>query len=766
MAYFVQPQGSGSGSGTPGPQGPQGLAGATGPAGATGAAGVAGPQGPAGATGAQGSAGTTGPAGAAGPTGNAGPQGPQGVPGATGATGPQGSAGPQGPTGNANLPVAIAFSSAVPFTQNAQMPRQQVRNAVAFTPNASGAVTGATVETSLVADGTNAPGFTGFKEWGGSAGYLNTAGTVNYIQMRFDGLDYTFSVVQVVNPVAAPMLTGAAANSGQNTITLTYSKALNAGQVPAAAAFALTNTGGAQAVSGAAISGSTVTLTTSRAIVGSDVIALTYALPATNPIISSDGECAGAVSGVAVSVAAAVGAPANTVTPALSSTAPAQGTAITVTTGTWSNSPTGYAYQWYRADTSSAISGATSASYTPVAGDVGHTLNCVVTATNGTGSTGASSNTSGAVASGAPANNAAPALSTTTPQVGAAITITTGSWSNSPTGYAYQWAYADTSANIAGAATSSYTPVAGDVGHTLKCTVTATNANGSASAASNTSGVVAAASAPSNTVAPALSSTSPTQGNAVSVTNGTWNGSPTGYAYQWYYADTSAAISGATASSYTPVAGDLGHTLRCTVTATNANGSTAASSNTSGAVTSAASAIYARYTTLNAQMVETVNGGGYNYGTATGGQNYAGGFATGVTGTKLAAAAASGYHAAKVGLLSGSGGFMLGFQTGTAAANYQAFKYGLYTDGTSGNWKIVSFGGGNVSAQTPVAIAVNDVARVRKGAGNVFAEVSKDGGTTWTTIYTWTAVASEDLYAVGLCDEVQEIVQPQTMGFA
>lgn len=648
MAYLLQPPGSGSGAqgpaGPAGSQGPQGPAGATGPAGTTGAAG---PQGPQGVAGAAGAAGTVGPAGPA---------------------------GPQGPTGSANLPVAIAFNGTVPFTQNAQMPRQQVRGAVAFAPNGTGAVPGATVETSLVADGTNAPVFSGFKEWGGSAGYLNTAGTVNYLQMRFDGLDYTYSVVQVINPVAAPMLTGTAANSGQNTVTLTYSKPLNTAQVPAAAAFALTNSGGTQTVSGVAIAGSTITLTTSRTMASTDTVALAYTPPATNPIASSDGENVGAVATFAVPVAT-LGAPSNTVAPALSSTTATPGTTLTVTTGTWSNSPTGFTYQWFQADTNSAISGATA---------------------------------------------------------------------------------------------SSYTPVAGDLAHTLKCNVTATNASGSVAAPSNTSGAVVAPAAPANTVAPALSTTTPVPGAAITVTTGTWNGSPTGFAYQWFYADTSAAIGGATASSFTPVAGDIGHTLRVTVTATNANGSSAASSNTSGAVTAAASAsaTLARYTTLNAQMVETVNGSGYNYGTTVGGQNFAGGFGTGVTGTRLAAATAAGYHTAKVAVLSSSGGCMIGFQTGAAAAGYQSIKYGLYTDGTSGNWKIVSSGAGNVAAQTAVAIAANDYARVRKGSGSIFAEVSKDAGTTWTTIYTWTAVAAEDLYAIGLCDEIQEIVQPQTLGFA
>jgi hypothetical protein len=62
----------------------------------------------------------------------------------------------------------------------------------------------------------------------------------------------------------------------------------------------------------------------------------------------------------------------------------------------------------------------------------------------------------------------------------------------------------------------------------------------------------------------------------VSVSNGTWSGSPTSYSYQWY--NTDGAISGATSSTYMVQAGDDGLTLYCEVTATNATGSNSANS--------------------------------------------------------------------------------------------------------------------------------------------------------------------------------------------
>lgn len=67
----------------------------------------------------------------------------------------------------------------------------------------------------------------------------------------------------------------------------------------------------------------------------------------------------------------------------------------------------------------------------------------------------------------------------------------------------------------------------------------------------------------------------PVVGTVVSVTTGNWTGSPTSYAYQWMR--DGAAISGATATSYTLIAADVGgHQIACVVTATNATGSTAA----------------------------------------------------------------------------------------------------------------------------------------------------------------------------------------------
>ena len=183
------------------------------------------------------------------------------------------------------------------------------------------------------------------------------------------------------------------------------------------------------------------------------------------------------------------GAPANTALPTISGTAQV-GDTLTASTGTWTNSPTSYSYQWNAGGT--AISGATSSTYTLISGEVGNTITVTVTATNSSGSTSATSSAVGPVtASGAPVNTALPTISGTT-QVGDILTASTGTWTNSPTSYSYQWNEDGTA--ISGATSSSYTLVSGEVGDTITVTVTATNSSGSTPATSSAVGPVTSAS--------------------------------------------------------------------------------------------------------------------------------------------------------------------------------------------------------------------------------------------------------------------------------
>ncbi len=129
----------------------------------------------------------------------------------------------------------------------------------------------------------------------------------------------------------------------------------------------------------------------------------------------------------------------------------------------------------------------------------------------------------------APTSGALPAISGAT-IVGRRLTTTSGGWSGSPKSYSYKWQDCNTSGSgcmsIGGATSSSYTLAAGDVGHTMRVAVTATNAGGSTTATSAQSGIVAAAAPPSEPPAPApaarftFSPSSPVAGQQVAL-NGT-----------------------------------------------------------------------------------------------------------------------------------------------------------------------------------------------------------------------------------------------------
>ena len=149
--------------------------------------------------------------------------------------------------------------------------------------------------------------------------------------------------------------------------------------------------------------------------------------------------------------------PTNTALPIITGSAQ-QGSTLGASTGSWSGSPTGFAYQWKRCDTAGAncasVGGSTGQQYTLGVGDVGKRMRVTVTATNPSGSAEATSNPTGVVAAAPPpppppppaalppVNTALPVI-TGTPQQGRALTSSTGSWSNSPTGYAYQWRRCD-----------------------------------------------------------------------------------------------------------------------------------------------------------------------------------------------------------------------------------------------------------------------------------------------------------------------------------
>jgi hypothetical protein len=205
--------------------------------------------------------------------------------------------------------------------------------------------------------------------------------------------------------------------------------------------------------------------------------------------------------GAGAATGAVAVAPVNTALPQISGTAE-EGQVLTTSDGTWSNTPTSFAYAWMRCNAAGAgcklIGKATQKTYTLVGADANHTIRSSVTATNADGSGTAQSAQTAAVsraASGAAPANTSPPTITGTAKVGQVLTAAEGAWSNKPTGFTYAWQRCDADVascqNIPGATGKTYTVTTAVLGYRLRVTVTAKNAKGSATANSAITAIVA-----------------------------------------------------------------------------------------------------------------------------------------------------------------------------------------------------------------------------------------------------------------------------------
>ena len=190
----------------------------------------------------------------------------------------------------------------------------------------------------------------------------------------------------------------------------------------------------------------------------------------------------------------------------------------------------------------------------------------------------------------APSNSSLPSISGKV-AVGSTVTANTGTWHGStPIGFQYQWRICDEHGNachdIAGATGQSYAIPSADAGNTLRVHVIASNADGSSSATSQESARIAAtASPPVNASLPSINGTVAV-GSTVSADPGTWHGAaPISFHYQWQicgdHGNACHDIAGATGQSYAIPSADAGNTLRVHVVASNADGSSTATSGAS-----------------------------------------------------------------------------------------------------------------------------------------------------------------------------------------
>ena len=214
-------------------------------------------------------------------------------------------------------------------------------------------------------------------------------------------------------------------------------------------------------------------------------------------------------SAFAETAATAVVTPRSTATPPSSTSPPTitgtarEGQALSASSGTWSGTePITYAYQWLRCNSAGGecvdVAGATVATYTLVAADVGRTMRVRVRASNAAGSSSATSAETAVVTAAAtataPANTSLPTISGTA-AAGQTLTASHGTWTGTePITYAFQWLRCNKTGGgctaISGATAATYTVNTSDRNSTLRVRVTAANAAGSAQATSGQTALV------------------------------------------------------------------------------------------------------------------------------------------------------------------------------------------------------------------------------------------------------------------------------------
>lgn len=148
--------------------------------------------------------------------------------------------------------------------------------------------------------------------------------------------------------------------------------------------------------------------------------------------------------------------------------------------GTWTATPTSYAYRWYA--NGAPISGATASSYKLTAKYLGKSITVAVTAKRSGWLPGTSTSAGKKVALGAAPVVVKKPTVTGTRRAGSRVAATKGTWSKAPSSYAYQWYVAGR--KVAGATRPSLLLTKGMRGKQVKVVVTARRtgcANGTAS---------------------------------------------------------------------------------------------------------------------------------------------------------------------------------------------------------------------------------------------------------------------------------------------
>lgn len=256
----------------------------------------------------------------------------------------------------------------------------------------------------------------------------------------------------------------------------------------------------------------------------------------------------------------------------------AEGQTLTASTSGWPTAGTVYNYQWQINNGSWAdITDAITSTYVVKAADYNQTIRVVVTGSR-IGYVASAGVNSAATATVAHAFTTRPTPTISgTAAVGQTLTAVTGTWLPTPDSFTYQWYYGGA---IIPSATNSTLDVTNFVaGWPITVTVTAVKAN-----YPNTSMTSAATPAVGQlmtvTPTPTISGTAAV-GKTLTAVTGAWTPSNVTFTYQWKRNGTN--ISGATGSTYSPVAADVASFLSVTVvaSATNYTSTTVNSASTS-----------------------------------------------------------------------------------------------------------------------------------------------------------------------------------------
>lgn len=313
-----------------------------------------------------------------------------------------------------------------------------------------------------------------------------------------------------------------------------------------------------------------------------------------------------------VGTAANEAAPTNTKEPRILGDA-SVGSTLTAVRGLWAGSPTSYRFQWVRCPQSggrpdgsdcAAIGGANDQQYVLVRADQGLRLRVRVTASNADGSTAVASDATPRVLASTgtqqrPANTSQPRI-LGDPNVGSTLTAVRGMWSGSPASYRFQWVRCPNGgglpdgsncAAIGGATGQQYVLGNLDAGRRLRVRVTAANANGQQTAASNATPKIGGPETPIVTQQPTIAG-NPTVGSTLAADPGQWRNSSS-IAYQWRRCNTNGAgcanIGGADGQTYHLVQADRGSTIRVRVAAKSGRLTRVASSAPTAVIRPAAS---------------------------------------------------------------------------------------------------------------------------------------------------------------------------------